>query len=217
METESSYLQSQNPRAPAGPSCHPDWQRLWRLLAIWGAIVAAIFGAAVTLQVGVGLYKFGGSQYLPRVVALSIVREGGAGTTASAAVLALVNWSHHHRPTELRRFWRPAFLRGLLGVAIVFPIATTLALASSFGVGLSVYGIDWTTFSSGAARTVSSSDLAVGFAEAVVSGLVLVPLASFLLPTIARLAWNLPLKLAATWSGLFAIGVLSRAVLSRIP
>jgi ABC-type transporter Mla maintaining outer membrane lipid asymmetry permease subunit MlaE len=169
------------------------------------------------MQAGFGLQKFGGAQYLPRVVALGIVREIGAGTAASAAVLALVNWAHHHRPTHLRRFCRPTLLRGLLGVAIAFPLTTTLALASSFGVGLTAYGIEWTAFSSGAASTLSSSDFAVGFAEAVVSGLVLMPLVSFLLPTITRLPWNLPLKLVATWSGLFAIGVLFRVVLSKIP
>lgn len=193
-----------------------DWWRFWRLFAIWGAVVAMASGAAVTLQAGVGLHRFGGSEYLPRATALIIVREGG-GSVASAAVLALVQWAHAIQPTQLQRLWRSALFRGLLGVVIATPIATVLALASSFAVGLSAYGIDWSVFCSSVTHILSPGDFAAGFGEAVVSGLVLVPLACVLLPRLARLAWDVPLKLAAAWLGLFAMGMLTRAVKLTIP
>lgn len=68
--------------------------RCLRAFAAWAGVLAIISGATVTAQAGFGLEKFDGLEYVPRVSALSVVRELGPGAATAAVLFALVTWAH---------------------------------------------------------------------------------------------------------------------------
>jgi hypothetical protein len=216
MEIPGNCLPSHTKATPA-PSYRPDWLRPWRLLAIWSVVIASILGAAIILQIGFALSEFGALESVPSVVSLSIVRKLGASAATSSVVFALVHWTHRYKPDQLQKCLRRGLVWGFSAGIVTLPIVIMVSLASSFGTGLVVYGIDWPTFSSAAAHTLMPVDFAVGLGTAIATGLFLTLVVGFVLPIFARLSWNLPAKLSATWAVLVAINVLFSAVAFALP
>lgn len=204
-----------SPRAQAMTvkSRQPDWSKLWRLFVIWGTAIAAVSASIITFQSGFGLRKFGGLEYVPRLLALALVREMGPGAATSAALIGLVHWTHRYDVDQLRSCLGQVRARGYLGSIVMLPVATLVALASSFSTAFVVYGITWATYSSGMAETLAMADFAVALGGTFVSGLILMLTSLFLLPTFARFSWSLPVKLLATCSCLVTVHIfLSAAV-----
>jgi len=215
MQTEINRRQSDRGVVDSS-SRQPDWPEFWGLFASWTFVLSYIAGAAVTVCVGLGLSKFDGLDYVPRIASLSILRELGPGAAASAAVLSLVSWAHRCGPAQLLLIIRGTLVRAFLGVIAILPVATAIALASSFVTGCGLYGITRSSFVAGAIQTLTPDDCAVGLKVAIASVLLLGPLLRIALPALSRLAWSLPLKLFAVWLGLCTICLVTRLLVSAI-
>ncbi len=187
-----------------------QWVRLWRLSVCWSVLLAALNGSLVTLQAGFALSPFGGFDWVPGIASLSIIRVLAAGAAGSGTVLALVHWAHGREPARLKQCLRSTLVHGFLGTVAMTSVSSLVALASSFGTGLAIYGIGWTTFCGGLQRIVTLADCIVGLGVATASGLILVPLVGFLLPSLARTNWSLAAKMLAIWLGLFVLNAAGR-------
>lgn len=187
-----------------------DWVRLWRLLASWSALIAVLSRVVMTLQAGFALSRFRGLDSVPRVTSLSATRGLTGGAASAGAVLAIVHWSHHREPAQLRKWLRPILIRGVLGTIAITPVVAVVALTSSFIAAAGAYGVALTTFLRGLQQTVTAGDCVVALIGATASGLIVVPIIGFLLPVLARTHWSLAAKLFTIWLGLFVVGAMCR-------
>lgn len=174
------------------------------MMATWCALLGALSGFAMTIRFGSAFSRFGGLEYLPRLIWLSVVREWGASVATSAAVLALVTWAHRFDLDHLERCLRSVLLRGFFAAFVALPLVTLVALATSFVTGLGVYGIDWRTFSSASMQPLRPMDWVVGLESATIGATFTALTAWLFLPLLARSGWRLPAKLAVTWLWLVA-------------
>ena len=186
--------------------------KITRLLFMQGAIAVALsvlVGAATTVQFSFGLAKFGGLEYLPRVLVLSMSRVFGTGVSASASLFALLVWTHPLDENAIR----PSLLRAAawcLGVVILMsPIAATLAIASGFLTSRWAYGVPW--------DLILASRWVPALADLPAIGLILVQdvaLAGafcwFALPLMTRRSWSLLRKFGATWTAFAIVQIVSK-------
>ena len=172
-----------------------SYRRFWIAFAAWLAASTLLVGIIETVESAHGLRKFGGLEYIARVVALSAVRETGGGAVFAAALIAWLAWSHRMDPDITRANFRRVALRVTLVAPVAYPLAVALAMTSSFSVAAGVYGIPWQQSVSSYRAIIEWSDWANGAVMAVCSLAALVVLSFFAMPRLSSLAWSLPRKI----------------------
>ena len=90
------------------PLSRVELRRVALSFVVAASIVATLTGAAIALEMGFGLGKFGGLEYLPRVLALAGARELGAASSAAGALYAFLIWSQAVPAVRLRAQMRRA-------------------------------------------------------------------------------------------------------------
>jgi phospholipid/cholesterol/gamma-HCH transport system permease protein len=121
-------------------------------------IVAASVGMVMALQFGVGLEKFGGKLYVPKIVSLSIVRELGpvfaslmvaarigAGFTSEIGSMTVTQQIDAIRAlgtSPIKRIVIPRVLACLVGLPILCIFANTIGVLGGLIVGASDLGLD---------------------------------------------------------------------------
>jgi len=121
----------------------PNVRRL--LLAYVGFAfgAAVVIGAVVALRLGFLAQKFGALEATPRMASLGIVHEIGMGVSVSAALFALVIWSHRAETPVVEvgrtRATAVALVAALLGTVVVVP----LTLLSSSMVLRLAFDVSW--------------------------------------------------------------------------
>jgi phospholipid/cholesterol/gamma-HCH transport system permease protein len=182
--------------------------RFLRPFVAWLAIFSMLAGAAMTFQFAFGLSKFGGLEYLPRVVSLRFFREIAGGLSFSAALFAWITVTHGDDESAARRQFRSIATT----VAVVFFFSELLALSVGLGTSLLfsalVYDLSPHVYWVAMTRTITASDCLSGVAGIATSAVVLLPIGHFLAPRMATLSWGLPQKLVSVWFGLFVLRVL---------
>lgn len=180
--------------------------RLLRAEVLIASAFALLIGVTRAGEFGFGLGKFGGLEYLARVLALSATREAGPGICSTACSFALLDWTHRAPPARIQ----PELLRAapwlLLSGLALFPFAVSLELGAGFAVAHSFFGVAWTSVR--ALVEIRARDIAFGY------GLFLVSLALralflwFALPRVGRHAWGLPHKVGMLIAVSFAFNFL---------
>jgi hypothetical protein len=166
--------------------------------------IAALGGAAEAVRLSTGLAKFGGHEYVGRILALSAVREAGPTVSATAALLALVWWAHHREHDLVRRLrWR-----AVAGAAVVSAVAAVPSAAVWFGSGVAVaFGIAGDPGARVALDVLRPAD-ALGAAWTwLVTWLALAPMATLLLPRVAEPKLHLAAKLIAAGGVVAAVRI----------
>jgi hypothetical protein len=190
--------------------------RFCRIFALLVVAFAALVGAVMAAQTGFGLGKFGGHEYIMRVVTLSSVRSLAPGAVGSALLVAFVAWAHPLRvaqvEADLPRLLTRAMLIALPGYLIAVMVVPGVALVISHWA----FGVPWNALRE-AIRFVRPGDCAAGaFSTLFDAGLIVFLAWRFLLRLQASPS-SLPTKLVLVWTfatGLrLTLGVLSTLVL----
>ncbi len=121
-------------------------------------IVAASVGMVMALQFGVGLEKFGGKLYVPKIVSLSIVRELGpvfaslmvasrigAGFTSEIGSMTVTQQIDAIRAlgtSPIKRIVIPRVLACLVGLPVLCIFANTIGVLGGLIVGQSDLSLD---------------------------------------------------------------------------
>jgi hypothetical protein len=160
---------------------------------------AALIGAVMAGQMGFGLRKFGGYEYLMRVVALSSVRSLGPGVAGSALMVAFVVWAHPLSPpqlqTELPRFVK----RGMLVTLPGYAAAVAIALGAGLLASRLLFGVPWAA-GGAALGFLSPSDWLAGALSALADAGLVALLAWRYLPRLQAGRSSLPMKLVIAWT-----------------
>jgi len=159
------------------------YRRVAAISALLGAGFGVFLGVAQTLQFGTGLTRFGGLEYVPRVIVLTTVRALGAGasmlvTSVSAAIV--LHQIGRSLPgvsvaRDRRMLWLSAGAMATFVVVCAFTVlAAALTSAVAFSTGVAPFIAEgW--------RTLNARDLAHGAALAAIDAAivtVLIPLVS---------------------------------------
>jgi hypothetical protein len=173
--------------------------RFCRIYAIGVVAFATLIGAVMAMQSGFGLGKFGGYEYLMRVVTLSAVRSLAAAVTGSALLLAFVVWGHPlavpQLHVELPRVLKRAMLVALPGYAVAAAIVVSVGLL----VANLAFSVPW-SFVRPALALVLLRDWAAGAISALADSGLIVFLAWRYLPRLQAGAASLPIKLVIAWT-----------------
>jgi len=178
---------------------------------------AALMGAVMAAQMGFGLRKFGGAEYIMRLVTLSGVRSLAPGVTGSALLVAFVVWAHPlplpRLEIELPRLLKRAMLVSLPGYVVAALVVPGVALLVSHFA----FAVPWAAWSV-AFRIITMSDWASGVFSAVADAALIVFLAWRYLARLQAGRSSLPMKLVLVWTfatGLrLTLGLLSTLLLS---
>lgn len=178
-----------------------DIRRLSRIFLVASVGLAALAGSVTVLSAGFGLRKFGGFEYVPRILALSSVREIGPGVSASAALLTLLIWTHGTDAAAVRSNLVRVFPQVVFLVIPGAALTTLSSLAAGFLVGHWVYGVPWETIVA-SLGIVSAGDAPAAGAALVLDGALVSAFCWLALPVMARRAWSLGQKIGATWAAM---------------
>jgi hypothetical protein len=186
--------------------------RILRLAVGIGAAFGVCVGCVEAVQFGFGLQRFGGLEYVPRVVVLSMVRANGPAIALSAACYAALFVFHRSRADV------PAAARARTGlfvagaVLLVSPLATVLGTIGSAFALAAVYGQSVAEFGASAKETLLWSDVRAGIvltaAYAAAAGIFVPRLA----PKLGRAGFHFALKLAAVSVVLFAAHLIEAVI-----
>jgi hypothetical protein len=168
-------------------------------------------GAALALEFGYGLAKFGGHEYLPRATTLAIVRTQASGISTSALLFALVVWSHGLSTAVVRSNLAKAMAYTLLVATPCLAIATVLAVVTSFAVAHLGYAVPGSAIGAGI-RLLGLDDFVYQFAVFPLEAALVGAVCWLAIPWLARSRWSLIAKLAAGWLGMSGL----RLVLSIV-
>jgi hypothetical protein len=173
--------------------------RFCRIYAIAVVALAALVGVVTAVQFGWGLGKFGGQEYMTRVVVLSALRSLGPGVAGSALLIAFVVWAHPLPATRLE-LELPRFIwRGALVSAPGYLVATAVSILLGLLVANLAFAVPWGVVGR-SVGVVEAQDVGHGlFATALDSGLILV-LARRYLPRLQAGRSSLPMKLILAWT-----------------
>jgi hypothetical protein len=173
--------------------------RFCRIYAIAVVAFAALVGAVMAAQMGFGLRKLGGHEYIMRVVALSTARSLAPAIAGSALLLAFVVWAHplpvQQLQTELPRFIK----RGLLVTLPGYAIAAAIALCVGTLVSHVLFGVPWAAGREGAGFLLARDGL-VGAISALTDAALICFLAWRYLPRLQAGRSSLPMKLVIAWT-----------------
>ncbi len=220
----------ENPYAPpsargpeAGRTGEPGttiapYRRVAAISALLGAGFGVFLGAAQTLQFGAGLGRFGGLEYVPRVIVLTTVRALGAGAAMLVTSVSTAIVLHQiGRATpgvtvarDRRMLWLGAgTLATFFIVCALAGLAAALTSAVTFSTGVA-------TFLAEGWRTLSMRDLAHGVALAAVDAVivtVLLPLVSTWMTAPRR---GLLVKLFVAYATVQATAVVEQTLLALL-
>lgn len=172
-----------------------SWRRIekdlfWEQLFQVGArsmplvLITAIFtGMVMTLQFGIGLAKFGGTPYVPKIVSLSIVREMGPVFTAmmiaarvgagfaseigSMAVTQQIDAMRALGTSPIQKIVLPRVLACLVAVPLLAALANLLGVLGAMIVSVTELRLDPEFFFLKVLNTVTLADYLSGLGKTV--------------------------------------------------
>jgi phospholipid/cholesterol/gamma-HCH transport system permease protein len=188
--------------------------RILRLALVIGAAFGIGIGCVEAIQFGFGLQRFGGLEYVPRVVVLSLVRADGPAIALSAVCYAALFVFHRSRAdvpaAAAARARTGLFVAG--GVLVVSPLATVLGTMASALTLAAVYGHGVAAFAASVRETLLWSDVVAGIvltaAYAAAAGLFVPRLA----PRLGRAKLHFALKLVIVSVVLFGVHLFEAAI-----
>lgn len=141
-------------------------------------------GSVMALQFGYGLSKFGGTLYVPKIVALAILREMGpvftsllvagrigsgiASEVASMKVTQQIDAIRALGTSPIKRIVIPRLLASMITLPILTLFADYVALVGAMLVSYSELNIGWEYFFGKAIQTLRMIDLLTGMAKTIV-------------------------------------------------
>jgi phospholipid/cholesterol/gamma-HCH transport system permease protein len=144
-------------------------------------ITAASTGMVMALQFGLGLEKFGGKLYIPKIVSLSIVREMGpvftclmlaarigAGITSEIGSMTVTQQIDAIRAlgtSPIKRIVIPRVIGALIAIPILSVAANFVGILGALLVGANDLGLDPTFFIQKVLQTVWVPDFLSGFGK----------------------------------------------------
>lgn len=144
-------------------------------------------GLVMALQFGLGLERFGGKFYVPKIVALSIVRElgpvftslmiagrVGAGITAEVGSMAVTQQLDAIRAlgtSPIKKIVIPRVLACLIAVPLLTVLANIVGILSSVIIGSTELGLDPVFYIQKVITTVKMGDFLSGIGKSVFFGL----------------------------------------------
>jgi phospholipid/cholesterol/gamma-HCH transport system permease protein len=144
-------------------------------------VTAASTGMVMTLQFGLGLEKFGGKLYVPKIVSLSIVRELGpvfaslmlaarigagiASEIGSMKVTQQIDAIRALGTSPIKKIVIPKVLACLIAIPLLTVFANTVGIAGGTLVGSSELGLDPSFYINKAMATVTIADYMTGLAK----------------------------------------------------
>ena len=177
----------------------PDNCRFCRVYAALVLALAVVAGAGTALQFGLGLEKFGGHEYMMRVVLLSAVRSLAPGVAGSALMIAYVVWAHPLSATALQAEL-PRFLkRGLVVSGPGYVVAAAVAVGVGFLTAHFGFAVPWNLAGQSFAM-LTRGDVAAGLMFTLLDAGLIVFLASRYLPKLQATRQSLPMKLVVAWT-----------------
>ena len=146
-------------------------------------ITSAAIGMVMTLQFGIGLQKFGGTLYVPRIVALSFVRELGpvftglmiagrvgagiASEVGSMAVTQQIDAIRALGTSPIAKIVVPRILGTMIALPFLTVFANLVGMIGAVFVGASELGLEPEFFISKILETVTLSDYLSGLVKSV--------------------------------------------------
>lgn len=141
-------------------------------------------GSVMALQFGYGLSKFGGKLYVPKVVALAILREMGpvftsllvagrigsgiASEVASMKVTQQIDAIRALGTSPIKKIVIPRLLASLIALPILTLFADYIGLLGALLVSLKDLNINWEYFLTKSLETLRMTDLLTGMAKTIV-------------------------------------------------
>ncbi len=166
-----------------------------------GAAFGVFLGVAQTVEFGWGLRRFGGMEYVPRVVALTTVRALGAGAAMLVTVVTAAVTLHRAgraRPGEtVARDRRLAWLAA--ATLATFVVVASLAIAGGAVTSGAFFGLGPRAYVREGVDTLLMSDVAHGAALAAVDALVATGFIAWVGPWMHRSPRALVLKLLVAY------------------
>ncbi len=144
-------------------------------------ITAASTGMVMALQFGLGLEKFGGKLYVPKIVSLSIVREMGpvftclmlaarvgagiASELGSMTVTQQIDAIRALGTSPVKRIVVPRILACLIAIPVLVAIANTIGILGGAMVGTYELGLTFDFYMQKVFYTVTAADYMSGFGK----------------------------------------------------
>ena len=144
-------------------------------------VTAASTGMVMALQFGLGLEKFGGKLYVPKIVSLSIVREMGpvftsimlaarvgAGITSEIGSMKVTQQIDAIRAlgtSPLKTIVIPRILATLISLPLLVAIANGVGIYGGLLVGTSELGLDPEFYMQKVFQTITIADYMAGFGK----------------------------------------------------
>ena len=141
-------------------------------------ITAASTGMVMALQFGIGLEKFGGKLYVPKIVSLSIVREMGpvftclmlaarigagiASEIGSMTVSQQIDAIRALGTSPIKRIVIPRVIGCVIAIPILVAIANTIGILGGLLVGVKELGLDKDFYIEKVFYTVVAKDYLAG-------------------------------------------------------
>jgi len=158
-------------------------------------VTAASTGMVMALQFGLGLEKFGGKLYIPKIVSLSIVREMGpvftclmlaarvgAGITSeigSMTVTQQVDAIRALGTSPIKKIVIPRVLACLIAIPILAAAANFVGIIGGLLVGYNDLGLDPIFYVQKVLQTLTVADFISGFLKTPVFALVIAIVACY--------------------------------------
>lgn len=146
-------------------------------------ITAAFTGMVMALQFGLGLEKFGGKLYVPKIVSLSIVREiapvfcslmlaarvgaGIASEIASMVVTQQIDAIRVLGTSPIKRIVIPRMLGCLIALPLLCFLGNIVGIGGALLVGVTELGLDAGFFYNKVITTITLLDLLTGVGKTV--------------------------------------------------
>ncbi|MES1189354.1 MAG: ABC transporter permease [Myxococcales bacterium] len=173
--------------------------RFYRVYVFAVLAFAALVGAVLVVQMGFGLQKFGGQEYILRVVALSCVRSVGPGVAGSALLLSFVVAAHPWPAAQLQAQLVGFVKRGALLTLPGFALAVATALGVALVLCHALFAVPWAA-GPAALGSVERNDWLAGTVSALADAALIAFLAWRYLPRLQAGRSSLPMKLVIAWT-----------------
>lgn len=145
------------------------------------AVTGGSIGMVMTLQFGLGLEKFGGKPYVPKIVSLSIVRELGpvftsimiaarigAGITSEIGSMTVTQQIDAIRAlgtSPIKKIVIPRVLGCLISLPLLVAFANAIGIYGGMVVGYQDLGLDQEFYMQKVYQTILVADYVSGFAK----------------------------------------------------
>jgi ABC-type transporter Mla maintaining outer membrane lipid asymmetry permease subunit MlaE len=187
---------------PPGDAALSPYGRVARYSVLVNAVASVVAGVAMTCEFAFGLQRFGGLEYVPRVILLSALRSLGLWAAldwTSLIAVIVVDRASRSAPRPLRLDKRRAWLLGVTVVAL-YPFDVACQLLSAMAVLKWGYEISFVAFISSARAALFWSDALYGAIQAGACGTLAMLVLPSLLQWVAGSPRSLWVKLPLTWA-----------------